>query len=83
MTIVIIIIALCCVAVAYYLGRIVGMATGFSNAFRMLDRHNSATTLNADKKNTPAGIGEGAATLEMKWSGNQTRRRAASSMPRR
>lgn len=72
MTIVIIIIALCCVAVAYYLGRIVGMATGFSNAFRMLDRHNSATTLNADNKNTPAGIGEGAARANNVKSVNQT-----------
>ena len=69
MTIVIIIIALCCVAVAYYLGRIVGMAKGFSNAFKMLDRHNSATTLNAVKKNTPAGIGEGADNVK---SVNQT-----------
>ena len=35
------------------------------------------------QKNTPAAMGGGVATLEMKWNGNQTRRRAASSEPRR
>lgn len=39
MTALLIIIALLCVVVAYSVGRTVGIAKGFSNAFRMLENY--------------------------------------------
>ncbi len=39
MTALLIIIVLLCVVIAYYIGRVVGIAKGFSNAFTMLERY--------------------------------------------
>lgn len=39
MTILLIIIALLCVVIAYCVGRVVGIAKGFSNAFTMLENY--------------------------------------------
>ena len=39
MTILLIIIALLCVVIAYCVGRVVGIAKGFSNAFSMLENY--------------------------------------------
>ncbi len=39
MTVLLIIIALLCVVLAYCIGRVVGIAKGFSNAFTMLDNY--------------------------------------------
>lgn len=68
----IIIIALLCVAGAYYIGRVVGIATGFSNAFRMLEISSGLTVENNRTENTPAMKGEGAARADNIKSVNQT-----------
>lgn len=39
MTVLLIIIALLCVVLAYCIGRVVGIAKGFSNTFTMLDNY--------------------------------------------
>lgn len=49
MTVLLIIIALLCVVLAYCIGRVVGIAKGFSNAFTMLE-HYEATKGGKDAK---------------------------------